>query len=189
MSINVRELEFPGVFEITPQRFGDERGFFSETFNPHVLDQIGPDLDWVQDNHSVSSDAGVLRGLHYQLPPRAQDKLVRVPRGRVFDVIADIRRKSPTFGRWLGMELSAKKWNQLFVPKGFAHGYLTLEPDTEVLYKVSNIYSPEHERTISFDDQALAIKWPLKGCLPVVSLKDQKAGSLQEADLPDTWDD
>ncbi|MCP5085020.1 MAG: dTDP-4-dehydrorhamnose 3,5-epimerase [Alphaproteobacteria bacterium] len=187
MSIDVSELAFSGVYEITPRRFDDERGFFSETYNMHVNAQIGADLEWVQDNHSLTSQAGVLRGLHYQLPPRAQDKLVRVSRGRAFDVIADIRRQSPTFGRWLGIELSAEKWNQLFVPKGFAHGYLTLEPDTEVLYKVSDVYSPEHERTIRFDDQRLAIVWPLEGCQPVLSAKDQSAGSFRDADLPDTW--
>ncbi|NNF78616.1 MAG: dTDP-4-dehydrorhamnose 3,5-epimerase [Rhizobiales bacterium] len=188
MSIEVRELSFPGVYEITPQRFSDERGFFSETYNAQVKTQIGADFVWVQDNHSHTVRTGVLRGLHYQLPPRAQDKLVRVSHGRAFDVIADLRKQSPTFGRWLGIELSAQKWNQLFVPKGFAHGYLTLEPNTEVLYKVSDNYSPEHERTICFDDETLAIDWPLEGRQPVLSPKDQQASSLGDADLPDTWE-
>ena len=188
MSVDVRELPLPGAYEICPQRFVDPRGFFSETYNTHVKSKIGAELEWVQDNHSLSFDAGVLRGLHYQLPPRAQAKLVRVIRGRAFDVIADIRPSSPTFGQWLGIELSAEKWNQLFVPQGFAHGYLTLEANTEVLYKVSDVYSPEHERTIRYDDQALAIKWPLAGARPVLSPKDHGAGTLQDAPWPETWD-
>lgn len=188
MTLNVRELNIPGVLEIVPRRFEDARGFFSETFNTEAFAHIGVTATWAQDNHSLSTQEGVLRGLHYQVPPFAQDKLVRVARGRVYDVVLDIRRTSATFGQWVGLELSADRWNQLFVPKGFAHGYLTLEPNTEVLYKVSNVYSPEHERSISFEDPAIAIGWPVEGRTLVVSTKDASAGSLAEADLPDLWE-
>lgn len=188
MSINAHELELPGVFEITPQRFQDERGFFSETFNAQTFAQIGISAEWVQDNHSLSTERGVLRGLHYQLPPYAQDKLVRVTQGRAYDVVVDIRRQSETFGQWAALELSAEKWNQLYVPKGFAHGYLTLEPDTEVLYKISNVYSPDHERSISFEDHDIAIDWPLGDLEPLLSEKDKTAGLLQSAELPDNWE-
>ncbi len=189
MTIKARELGIPGVFEIMPRRFEDERGFFSETFNAEAFAQIGVAASWVQDNHSRSTESGVLRGLHYQLPPFAQDKLVRVSHGRAHDVVVDVRRHSETFGQWVALELSAEKWNQLYVPKGFAHGYLTLEPNTEVLYKVSNVYSPDHERTISFMDRDIAIDWPLGDLEPLLSAKDKTAGPLQTADLPDSWED
>ncbi|MEM8686997.1 MAG: dTDP-4-dehydrorhamnose 3,5-epimerase [Pseudomonadota bacterium] len=187
MSLTVRELDIPGVLEITPQKFGDERGFFSETYNAQRYADAGVDTAWVQDNHSLSASAGVLRGLHYQLPPRAQDKLVRVVRGRAFDVVADIRRSSPTYGKWVGVELSVEKWNQLFVPKGFAHGFLTLEPNTELLYKVSDFYSPECDRSIRFDDRDLDIEWPIDGDGPILSDKDDQAPPLKAADLPAEW--
>src|SRR5690606_30872454 len=140
---------------ITPKKFGDDRGFFSETYNHAELVKHGVALDFVQDNQSYSAARGVLRGLHYQLPPFAQDKLVRVIRGRIFDVAVDIRRSSPTFGKWVGLDVSTQKWNQILVPKGFAHGFVTLEPDTEVVYKVTGVYSPEHDRNIRFDDPAI----------------------------------
>ncbi len=189
MKPSIRELRIPGVYEVIPERFGDERGFFSETFNSRSYAQIGINVEWVQDNHSLSTEAGVLRGLHYQLPPHAQCKLVRVPRGRIYDVVADIRKQSATYGQWLGIELSAEKWNQLFVPKGFAHGFLTLEANTELSYKVSDFYNAESDRSIKFDDLALSVDWPLNGQQPILSNKDQQAVSLQDADLPDTWDD
>lgn len=189
MTVDLRELDISGVFELVPRRFEDERGFFSETYNAETFAQAGLSISWAQDNHSLSTHAGVLRGLHYQLPPFAQDKLVRVARGRAYDVVLDIRRQSATFGQWVGLELSAHRWNQLFVPKGFAHGYLTLEPNTEVLYKVSNVYSPEHERSISFEDPAIAINWPVEGRTLVVSEKDANAGPLADADLPARWED
>ena len=187
MSLTVRELDIPGVLEITPKKFGDDRGFFSETFNAQRCAEAGVDVTWVQDNHSLSASAGVLRGLHYQLPPHAQDKLVRVVRGRVFDVVADIRPGSATFGRWVGVELSVEKWNQLFVPKGFAHGFLTLEPNTELLYKVSDFYSPECDRSIRFDDPDLGIEWPIEGGGLILSEKDEQAPSFKASDLPAEW--
>lgn len=181
----VTPLALGGIFEITPKKFGDDRGFFSETWNAEVLAQAGIDLAFVQDNHAYSRAAGTFRGLHYQLPPRAQAKLLRASRGSVLDVVVDIRRSSPTFGRWLSLELSADKWNQILVPAGFAHGYLTLEPDTEVQYKVTDTYSPQHERTIRYDDPALGIEWPFDPATFQLSDKDRRAPLLADADLFD----
>jgi dTDP-4-dehydrorhamnose 3,5-epimerase len=179
----VRPLGLDGVVEIAPRKFGDERGFFSETYNASSFAEAGIGLTFVQDNHSFSAVKGVLRGLHYQLPPAAQDKLVRVTRGRVFDVAVDIRRGSPTFSKWVGVELSAEKWNQILVPKGFAHGFVTLEPDTEVLYKVTDYYSPEHDRSIRFDDPTIGIDWPIDTTTVQLSAKDRDAPTLAEAEL------
>lgn len=179
----MRPTALPGVIEIVAPKFGDARGFFSETYNKERLAEAGVALDFVQDNHSLSASPGTLRGLHYQLPPAAQDKLVRVARGSVFDVAVDIRRGSPTFGRWVGVELSAAKWNQLLVPAGFAHGFLTLEPDTEVLYKVTAPYAPALDRAIRFDDPAIGIKWPVEVDTALLSAKDRDAPLLAGADL------
>ncbi|MEW9806908.1 dTDP-4-dehydrorhamnose 3,5-epimerase [Mesorhizobium marinum] len=179
----VRQLALPGVLEITPPRFGDHRGFFSDTYNAAALAEHGLDVAFVQDNHSCSKPAGVLRGLHYQLPPFGQDKLVRVTRGAILDVAVDIRRGSPTFGRWLSLEVSAEKWNQIFVPKGYAHGFVTLVPDTEVLYKVTARYAPTHERSIRFDDPALGIDWRLPAAGITLSEKDDRAPLLADAEL------
>jgi dTDP-4-dehydrorhamnose 3,5-epimerase len=181
--VEVRPLGLDGVVEILPRKFGDERGFFSETYNAQDLAACGIDLTFVQDNHSFSAAAGVLRGLHYQLAPKAQDKLVRVVQGRIFDVAVDIRKGSPTFAKWVGLELSAEKWNQILVPAGFAHGFVTLEPDTEVVYKVTDYYSPTHDRSISFDDPGIGIEWPVgKGQLQL-SEKDRAAPLLADADI------
>ena len=181
--VEVRELELAGVHEIMPRRFGDNRGFFSETYSAPDLAAAGIDLVFIQDNHSLSTMAGVLRGLHYQLPPFAQDKLVRVVRGAIFDVAVDIRRNSPTFGKWLGLEVSAEKWNQILVPKGFAHGFVTLVPGTEVVYKVTERYAPEHERSIRFDDPAIGIDWRIPVSGITLSDKDRKAPLLADADI------
>ena len=170
-----RPLAIQGVVEITPPKFGDHRGFFSETFKRSDFDAAGLAIDWVQDNQSFSAPAGTVRGLHFQAPPVAQDKLVRVLRGAVFDVAVDIRRGSPTYGKWVGVELSAEKWNQLLVPIGFAHCFMTLQPDTEVLYKVSDRYSKDHEGAIRWDDPTLAIGWPDVGTVPTLSDKDRDA--------------
>lgn len=177
------ELGLPGVYEMTPVRIGDSRGFFSETYSASRLAERGIDLAFVQDNHSLSKKAGVLRGLHYQLPPFAQDKLVRVVRGAVLDVAVDIRRNSPTFGAWLALEISAEKWNQILVPKGYAHGFVTLVADTEVVYKVTEIYAPEHERSIRYDDPAIGIDWRVPAEDISLSEKDSKAPSLADADV------
>ncbi|HVW57984.1 MAG TPA: dTDP-4-dehydrorhamnose 3,5-epimerase [Rhizobiaceae bacterium] len=180
--LEIRKLELPEVLEITPRRFGDDRGFFSETYNLERFKEAGIDLVFVQDNHSYSAAKGILRGLHYQLEPRAQDKLVRVVKGAILDVAVDIRRSSPTFGKWVALEITAEKGNQILVPKGFAHGFLTIEPHTEVIYKVTDVYSPSHDRSIRFDDPSIGIDWP--GSLESFQLsdKDRKAPLLTEAE-------
>lgn len=178
--IEARDLELEGVIEIRPRKLEDERGFFSETWNAADLARAGIDVAFVQDNHSLSYARGVARGLHFQTPPFGQDKLVRVLRGAVFDVAVDIRKGSPTFGRWVGLELSAAAWNQILVPKGFAHGFVTLEPDTEVAYKVSAPYSQPHEHSIRFNDPALGIRWPVAMDDVVMSAKDAAAPLLAE---------
>ncbi|MFQ0814946.1 dTDP-4-dehydrorhamnose 3,5-epimerase [Brucella anthropi] len=179
----VRRLEFDGLLEITPRKFGDDRGFFSETYNAKSFAEAGIDLTFVQDNHSFSAARGVVRGLHYQLPPFAQDKLVRVTRGAILDVAVDIRKSSPTFGKWVALEVSAQKWNQILVPKGFAHGFMTLVENTEVIYKVTNYYSPEHDRSIRFDDPAIGIDWPLPSSGAQLSDKDRKAPLFADAEV------
>ena len=179
--LETRRLEIPDILEIRPARHRDERGFFSETWNATTWQAAGVDPTFVQDNQSFSSLPGVLRGLHYQEPPFAQAKLVRVTRGAIFDVAVDIRHGSPSFGGWVGLIVSAEAWNQVFVPPGFAHGFLTLEPDCEVLYKVSAPYSPQHDRSIRWDDPAIGIAWPLDGREPILSDKDKAAPRLAEA--------
>ena len=174
----VRRLAIPDVLEIVPEKFGDARGFFSETWSAPALAKEGIDTAFVQDNHSLSVEAGVLRGLHYQEPPAAQVKLVRVVRGAIWDVAVDIRHGSPTFGQWVGLRVSAKAWNQILVPEGFAHGFVTLEPNTEVVYKVSAPYSRAHDRAIRFDDPAIGVDWPLEGRSPILSDKDRAAPLL-----------
>lgn len=178
----IRSLGLEGVIEICPAKFEDDRGFFSETWNAERLAKAGIYISFVQDNHSFSHSRGVLRGLHYQLPPFAQDKLVRVLKGAIFDVAVDIRKGSPTFGQWVGLELSAKTWNQILIPKGFAHGFVTLVPDTEVAYKVSAPYSQPHDRSIRFDDPIIGIKWPIAENEIVLSDKDAAAPVLADID-------
>lgn len=182
--IEVARTRIDDVFEIRPGQFGDERGFFSETYNAKHLAQHGMTLEFCQDNHSYSREKGVLRGLHYQLPPFAQDKLVRVTRGSVLDVVVDIRKGSPTYGEWLSVVLSAEKWNQLLVPAGFAHGFLTLQPDTEFLYKVSAYYSAQHDRSVRFDDPEIGIEWPGNHSEFTISKKDRNAPLLADAENP-----
>jgi dTDP-4-dehydrorhamnose 3,5-epimerase len=182
--IDVHPLDLDGLFEIRPSRFGDQRGFFSEVWSRDALAEAGFQLDFVQDNHSYSAAKGVLRGLHYQLPPAAQDKLIRVSRGSIFDVAVDIRPGSPTFGKWTGLILSAELWNQILVPKGFAHGFVTLEEHTEVQYKVTAPYRPDLDRGIRFDDPAIGVDWPLEGNEVQLSAKDSAAPLLSAAELP-----
>lgn len=180
--LDVRRLELEGVLEIRPRLVADERGFFSEVWNAAEFAKAGIDLQFVQDNHSLSTEVGVLRGLHFQAPPFAQDKLVRVSRGAVFDVAVDIRRGSPTFARWTGVRLSAAEWNQLLIPKGFAHGFLALEPGTEVQYKVTAHYSREHDRAIRFDDPDIGVEWPIDREALILSDKDRAAPRLADLD-------
>ena len=173
----------PDVVLIEPKVFGDSRGFFYESFNQQAFRAAtGVLCDFVQDNHSRSSQ-GVLRGLHYQLPPRAQGKLVRVVRGAVFDVAVDIRKDSPTFGQWVGALLTEDNHRELWVPPGLAHGFLVLSESADVLYKTTDYYSPEHERCIRWDDPQLAIAWPSVEAAIQLSAKDQAGRWLAEADL------
>lgn len=179
-------LAIPDVLLITPSIFRDDRGFFSEVWKERALADAGLHVAFVQDNHALSRERGVVRGLHFQLPPMAQDKLVRCTRGAILDIAVDIRRSSPTFGRHVSAVLSAENWQQLFVPKGFAHGYLTLEPNTEVLYKVSAGYSPQHDRGIAWNDPALGIDWGIAPEAAILSPKDLLQPRL--ADAPRLFD-
>jgi len=182
--MEARPTAIPAVVVVEPKVFGDARGFFLESFNRRALEQaLGRPLDFVQDNHSRSV-RGVLRGLHYQLP-RPQGKLVRVVRGEVFDVAVDLRRGSPTCGRWVGERLSAENKRQLWIPEGFAHGFLVLSDEAEFLYKTTDYWAPEHERCIRWDDPGLAIDWPSAGTAPLVSAKDAAGLTLAAAPLFD----
>ncbi|WP_445371148.1 dTDP-4-dehydrorhamnose 3,5-epimerase [Methylomonas sp. HW2-6] len=175
-------LSIPDVVLFTPKVFGDERGFFFESFNEKLFRELtGVEVNFVQDNHS-KSQKGVLRGLHYQMPPMAQGKLVRVVQGEVFDVAVDIRKSSPTFGQWVGEILSADNKRQMWIPEGFAHGFVTLSDTAEFLYKTTNYYAPQHERCIAWNDESLQVNWPYAG-EPVLSGKDQAGVSLDEAEL------
>ncbi|MFI8609441.1 dTDP-4-dehydrorhamnose 3,5-epimerase [Pseudomonas sp. NPDC077649] len=179
--MQVIQTRLPEVLILEPQVFGDERGFFYESFNARrFAEATGVSRDFVQDNHSRSA-RGVLRGLHYQLQ-QAQGKLVRVSAGEVYDVAVDLRRSSPTFGQWVGAHLSAENKRQLWVPEGFAHGFLVLSEHAEFLYKTTDYYAPAHERCIRWDDASLAIDWPLDGLTPQLSAKDQQGLSLQDAE-------
>ena len=173
---------------ISPRRFGDERGWFVETYNSEKYALLGVGVQFKQDNHSLSRSPWVLRGLHFQTPPRGQDKLVRCVRGRIWDVAVDVRKHSPTFGQWVAAELSAENGHQLFVPVGFAHGFLTLEPDTEVEYKVSDLYEPECDGGLIWNDPTLAVAWPLDGAAPVLSDKDTRLPALADFDSPFVYD-
>lgn len=172
--LSVEETAIPAVKIVTPKKFGDHRGFFSETWSRKAFAEAGLDLDFVQDNQSLSAPIGTLRGLHFQSAPFAQDKLVRVTRGRILDVAVDIRASSPTFGKHVAVELSAENWKQLLVPIGFAHGFVTLEPDTEVIYKVTAPYAPQNDHGLAFDDPALGIDWRLPLSDLTLSDKDRK---------------
>lgn len=184
--LHVEKAEIPDIKIITLKKFGDRRGFFSEVYARRAFVEAGIDLDFVQDNHAFSADRWTLRGLHFQLPPFAQDKLVRVTRGRILDVAVDLRRSSPTFGRHVATELSAENWRQVLVPIGFAHGYVTLEPDTEVLYKVTEYYAPDHDHGLAWDDPALGINWGLDAGQVILSDRDRKHPGF--ADLLDFFD-
>jgi dTDP-4-dehydrorhamnose 3,5-epimerase len=184
--LTVEETAIPAVKVITPKKHGDHRGFFSEIYSQTEFVRAGVNTAFVQDNHSMSAQVGTLRGLHFQSPPVAQDKLVRVTRGRILDVAVDIRASSPTYGRHVAVELSAANWKQLLVPAGFAHGFVTLEPDCEVLYKVSAPYGPKEDRGLAFDDPALGIDWMMPHHALTLSDKDRRHPRL--ADLPHYFD-
>lgn len=170
------------VVILTPRRFSDARGWFMETWNAARMADAGLDLPWVQDNHSFSAAKGTLRGLHFQSPPRAQDKLVRCSRGAILDVAVDIRAGSPSYGKWVAVELSVDNGCQLFVPSGFLHGFVTLTDDTEVQYKCSDLYSPDHDGAVRWDDPAIGIDWGVAA--PILSDKDAKAPLLTEIGQP-----
>lgn len=177
--MKVIKTEIPEVLIFEPNVFGDERGFFFESFNQKLFEEaVGRKVEFVQDNHSKSSK-GVLRGLHYQLPPYAQGKLVRCVVGEVFDVAVDIRKESSTFGKWVGVNLSAENKRQLWIPEGFAHGFLVLSDSAEFLYKTTNYYHPESDRGIIWNDLDLSIAWPLDHISPMLSDKDARQPSLQ----------
>ena len=173
------------VLILTPDRFGDDRGWFCETFNAARLRDQGIDIPWVQDNHAMSSQVGTLRGLHYQRPPFAQDKLVRCSRGAILDVAVDFRVGSPLYGRWVGVELTPQNGRQLLVPKGFLHGYVTLLPETEVQYKCSDIYAPDHDGGVRWNDPQISVDWG--SVTPILSGKDAVAPWLKDVASPFTW--
>lgn len=180
--MQIIRLAIPDVILIEPRVFGDDRGFFFESYNARAFEQAtGLAVDFVQDNHS-RSQRGVLRGLHYQLPPHAQGKLVRVVQGEVFDVAVDIRRNSPTFGQWVGATLSADNKRQMWIPPGFAHGFLTVSDSAEFLYKTTDYYAPESERCIAWNDPDIGILWPIDTA-PLLSAKDAEGPSLRNAEL------
>lgn len=179
--MNVIKTAIPDVLIFEPKVFGDSRGFFFESFNHKLFEEaVGYPVTFVQDNHSKSSQ-GVLRGLHYQLPPHAQGKLVRCVAGEVFDVAVDIRKNSPTFGQWVGVNLSAENKHQLWIPKGFAHGFITLSDTAEFVYKTTHYYHPQSDRSILWNDNKLAIQWPCDAW-PKLSEKDAKASSFADAE-------
>jgi len=184
--MNIIKTKFEDAVLIEPKVFGDHRGFFTESYNKEMFKQNGIDIEFIQDNHSLSQQSGTLRGMHYQLKDKAQTKLVRVTRGAIYDVILDIRKSSPTYGEWQGFILSADNKRQLLVPKGFAHGFCTIVENTEVQYKVDELYSPEHDRGIAWNDPTLNIDWPFNN--PVLSDKDIKNPNLAETDNNFTWE-
>jgi len=173
------KTSFSGLTLIKPKVHGDARGFFLETYSAPVFKSAGIDCVFVQDNHSRSLQRNVIRGLHFQTPPFEQSKLVRVIRGSVFDVAVDLRRGSSTYGQWLGFELSERNFDMLFIPRGFAHGFCTLEEGTEVVYKVDNVYSREHDGGIIWNDPVIGVDWPLCGADPILSDKDRSLPSLE----------
>ncbi|MEO3414466.1 dTDP-4-dehydrorhamnose 3,5-epimerase [Roseovarius sp. CAU 1744] len=182
--MEVQDTNLDGVKILIPRRFGDERGFFSESWSRRVMAEQGLSHDWVQDNHSLSAKKGTVRGLHFQSPPHAQDKLVRCGRGALFDVAVDIRKGSPTFGQAFGTVLSFENGRQLLVPKGFLHGFVTLQPDTEIIYKCSDYYAPDCDGAVRFNSPGLEIDWPLDGIDPVLSEKDAAAPLFADFDSP-----
>lgn len=179
--MDISRTAIPDVLVITPQRFGDARGWFSETWNAARFRVAGIDLDFVQDNHSASVDVSTLRGMHYQAPPRAQDKLVRCTRGAILDVVFDARKGSPSYGHWIGEELSADNGRQLLVPKGFLHGFVTLAPDSEVQYKVTDFYHADCDGSVRWD--SLGIDWGLSSP-PILSAKDTQAPAFENWNSP-----
>lgn len=182
--MEIKTTDLPGVLLLKPRRFADARGYFVETYNQRVFEEAGVKAQFIQDNQSFSVKTGTIRGLHFQVPPDAQTKLVRASRGKIFDVAVDLRLGSPTYGRWIGAILTADAGEQLLIPRGFAHGFCTLEPDTEVSYKVDAFYSPKCDGGIIWSDPTFKIDWPLEGGAAVLSDKDAKLGLFQDFATP-----
>jgi dTDP-4-dehydrorhamnose 3,5-epimerase len=181
IEVKFTRTNLDGVIIIEPNVFGDHRGWFMETYNEANFLEAGINIKFVQDNQSFSAAKGTLRGLHYQLDPKAQTKLVRCTRGAIYDVAVDIRKGSPTFGKWFGIKLSAENKKQLLIPKGFAHGFMTFTDDVEVQYKVDELYAPEHDRCIIWNDPQIGIEWPID-IIPILSAKDEKAPLLRDVE-------
>ncbi|MCW1950239.1 MAG: dTDP-4-dehydrorhamnose 3,5-epimerase [Octadecabacter sp.] len=188
MAVQIETTDLADVVILTPDRFTDARGFFSETYNLNACANAGLDVPFVQDNHSFSRAAGTVRGLHFQSPPFAQTKLVRCGRGACFDVAVDIRSGSPTYGKWVGVELSFENGRQLLVPAGFAHGFVTREPETEVVYKCSHEYAPQAEQSLLWNDPDIGVDWGVNAADAVLSDKDATAGRFADLQSPFTWD-
>jgi len=186
--MKIERTLLPGVLVLTPARFGDSRGFFSESWNRRRMAEAGLDIDFVQDNHSLSAQPGTVRGLHYQSPPHAQAKLVRCGHGRLLDVAVDARRGSPTFKHWFGVELSFENGRQVLIPEGCLHGFVTREPDTEIIYKCSDYYAPESDGAVRFDDPDIGIDWGLGDTAPILSDKDAAAPAFAAFDSPFAWE-
>ncbi|WP_040204249.1 dTDP-4-dehydrorhamnose 3,5-epimerase [Neobacillus jeddahensis] len=178
--MNIIPTKLQGVLILEPHVYNDNRGYFLESYNKQTLEQNGIHIDFVQDNHSLSKEAGVIRGLHYQQNPKAQTKLVRVGTGAIYDVIVDIQKNSPTYGQWIGVIISEENKRQLLVPKGFAHGFCTLVPQTNVMYKVDQYYDIDHDRGILWNDPAIGIDWPISN--PILSTKDRALPLLKNVD-------
>jgi dTDP-4-dehydrorhamnose 3,5-epimerase len=185
--VDIERLAIPDILVLKPKRHGDDRGFFSETYNRQALAEAGVMLDFVQDNHAHSACRGTVRGIHFQLPPFAQAKLIRVVRGAIFDVAVDLRRGSPSYGQHVAVELSAGAWNQILIPMGFGHGLCTLTDDTEVLYKVSDYYAPNHDRGVLWNDSDLGIDWPVGADEAILSEKDRRQPRLRN--LPSCFEE
>ncbi len=187
--MQVETTALSGVLILTPRRFADDRGFFSESWNRRALLERGLDLpEFVQDNHSLSRDVGTIRGLHFQSQPHAQGKLVRCGRGRLFDVAVDIRVGSPTYGNWVGAELSFENGRQLWIPEGFLHGFVTREPDTEIIYKCTDHYAPDFDGAVRWDSAAIGIDWDLNNAAPLLSGKDAAAQDFADFKSPFVWE-
>lgn len=187
--MKMEHTKLHGVVILCPARHGDARGFFSESWNRTRMAQARLDYDFVQDNHSLSSASGTVRGLHYQSPPHAQAKLVRCGQGALLDVAVDIRRNSPTYGQWVSVELTAENGKQLLIPTGFLHGFVTRQPNTEIIYKCTDYYAPKCDGAVRYDDPAIGIDWELGDTTPLLSPKDAAAPALSEIDTPFTFED
>jgi len=182
--MQIEKTALEGVLVLTPRRFGDHRGFFAESWNRRTLAQHGIEYEFVQDNHSLSREVNTVRGLHFQAPPHAQAKLVRCGRGALFDVAVDIRRNSPGYGRWIGVELTAENGRQLLIPEGFLHGFVTRSPDTEIIYKCTDYYAPDCDGAVRFDDPEIGIDWGIDPDTAILSEKDAAAPQLRDFETP-----